>query len=422
MKKLLKKIKIKRRLIAILAYFHIFGNPSKKLKIIGVTGTNGKTTTTTLLYEVAMALGHKAGLIGTVENKIGEKTVQADHTTPDPKQLYRLLNEMVREGCEYVFMEVSSHALHQNRTAGIKFAGAIFTNLTHDHLDYHENFENYFKAKKKLFSGLSKNAFALSNVDDEYGYKIIKNIKAESYLYGFENNADFNNDSDFKGEIIKKDFTGLEIRVNKSEKIKTKLLGSFNAYNILAVWCAAKLLGFNKEKTLKILEDIDPPRGRFDHFVSKSGVMVVVDYAHSPDSLHKIINAVNEIKPENGRLITVFGCGGDRDMAKRKVMGKIGATFSDIAIFTSDNPRNEDPEKIIDDMKIDLTKEELNKIKTISNRQEAIKESVKIAKEGDIILCAGKGHEDYQEIKGVRNHFNDIEQLRSVLDRYSQSS
>lgn len=420
---LIKKFKIKRRLIATLAGWHFFGNPSKRLKIIGVTGTNGKTTTATLLYKVVTELGYKAGLIGTIDNIIVKERREALRTTPSPINLSKLLKEMVEKGCEYVFMEVSSHALDQNRVAGINFTGGIFTNLTHDHLDYHKDLKNYFKAKKKFFEMLPQNAFALSNIDDEYGDAILENIKAEKFFYGFGEKTEM---IDFYGKILKLNFLGLELNFN-GEKINSKLLGKFNAYNLLAVWSACKLLGFDmpaqnashseagRNRVNKILENIEPPRGRFEHFVSKEGIMVIVDYAHSPDALEKVLLTITEIKPKEGRIISVFGCGGDRDPLKRSKMGKIGTSLSDITIFTSDNPRSEDPDKIIDQMRDNLTLEESKKVITISDRRLAIEEAVELAKKGDIILCAGKGHEEYQEIKGIKHHFNDIEEFKKVL-------
>lgn len=403
MKGLLKNLKLKRRVITMLAGMHFFGNPSKKLKIVGVTGTNGKTTTATLLYKIATELGYKAGLIGTVENIIVEERRPALITTPSPINLNNLLKEMVEKGCEYVFMEVSSHALDQKRVAGVNFVGGIFTNLTHDHLDYHKSVENYFNAKKKFFKILPPSAFALANVDDAYGAKILEGIRAKKYTYGFKNKADFN------------------------EKLDTKLLGEFNAYNALAVYATAVLLGLDKparpddsghsggEKVKEILKNITPPRGRFEHFTSSSGVLVIVDYAHTPDALENVLKTIKDIKKENGKVISIFGCGGDRDPLKRPIMGSIGATMSDIAIFTSDNPRSEDPDKIIEEMKKGLSIEESKKVRTISNRHEAIQEAVKLAQKGDIILCAGKGHETYQEIKGTKHHFDDMEEFRKIF-------
>jgi UDP-N-acetylmuramoyl-L-alanyl-D-glutamate--2,6-diaminopimelate ligase len=410
MKSILKNLKLKRRIITLLAGLHFYGNPGKKLRIVGVTGTNGKTTTATLLYRITKGLGYKAGLIGTVENIIDGEVRPATHTTPDPVSLHKLLNEMVARGCEYVFMEVSSHAMDQGRVAGVVFAGGIFTNLTHDHLDYHKTFENYFAAKKKFFQMLSERAFALTNADNEYGIKMLSGIKANQFSYGF--NGDFDA-VHFHGEIINKDIHGLKLSFNKIP-IQSKLLGKFNAYNLLAVWSACSLLGFEMDKVNKLIESIEPPRGRFDHFMSPNGVLVVVDYAHTPDALENILQPVREIKDSAGKLITVFGCGGDRDPIKRAVMGKLGAMLSDVVIFTSDNPRSEDPNKIIDQMKTSLSQEDYKKLKTIPNRHDAIKEAVNIAQKGDIILCAGKGHEDYQEIKGVKYHFDDMEEFKKL--------
>ncbi|MFA5999571.1 MAG: UDP-N-acetylmuramoyl-L-alanyl-D-glutamate--2,6-diaminopimelate ligase [Candidatus Paceibacterota bacterium] len=411
MKNLKKKVKTKYWAVLSLLAMNFYGNPSSKLKIVGVTGTNGKTTTATLLYRIVKGLGYKVGLISTVENLIDGEKRASTHTTPDSISLSKLLAEMVDKGCEYAFMEVSSHAMDQNRVAGINFAGGIFTNLTHDHLDYHKSFENYFNAKKKFFKMLPHSSFALANVDDEHGVDMLEGIKARPYSYGFGMKA-----KDYRGEIKKLDFSGLGLDFN-GQHINSKLLGKFNAYNLLAVWSASELLGFDMEKVKKVLEEIKPPRGRFDHFMSPSGVLVVVDYAHTPDALEKIFGAVKEVKPSEGKIISVFGCGGDRDPLKRRIMGKIGATLSDIAIFTSDNPRSEDPSKIIAEMKTDLTPAMARKVTAMPLRREAILHSVKIAQKGDIILCAGKGHEDYQEIKGVKYHFDDIEEYKKA---YSQ--
>ena len=369
-----------------------YGNPSKKLKIVGVTGTSGKTTTATLLYKVALALGYKAGLISTVENLInGEKLGENDvgpGTTPDSVTLTKIFKKMLDAGCEYVFMEVSSHSMTQNRVAGINFTGGIFTNLSQDHLDYHKDMEEYFQAKKNFFKILPESAFALANVDDKRGKEILEGIQARKFTYGLKNKSDF------------------------SEKLETKLLGEFNMYNALAAYAALVLLGMDKEKIKEAMKSVEPPRGRFEHFTSQSGVLAIVDYAHKPDALEKIFSAVKETKASSGKLISVFGCGGDRDPFKRPIMGKIGAVNSDIAIFTSDNPRGEDPDTIIAQMKTNLLPEDLQKVKTIPNRREAILEAVKIAQPGDIILVAGKGHEDYQIIKGVKSHFDDIEELK----------
>ena len=396
---MLKKLKTIWWRIKSVVAIHYYGNPSKKMKVVGVTGTNGKTTTVTLLYKIATALGYKAGLISTVENIIaGEKRATA-MTTPDSVVLTKLFAEMKAKGCDYVFMEVSSHALDQKRVAGINFVGGIFTNLTHDHLDYHKNFDNYFGAKKKFFKMLPSSAFALSNADDEYGLKMLDGIQAKKYTYGFKNKVDFN------------------------EKLDTKLLGDFNAYNALAIYAALVLLGQNKEKVREVMKNVTPPKGRLEHFMSDSGVLAIVDYAHTPDALQNVLQTIQEIKKGSGsprpngrgKIISVFGCGGDRDPLKRSIMGKIGVVNSDIAIFTSDNPRSENPDKIISEMKTNLSTEESAKVKTISNRHEAIREAVKLANSGDIILVAGKGHEDCQEIKGVKHHFDDMEEFERAF-------
>ncbi len=418
MEKLLKTIKRfipKALFTALQPYYHYFlavvgaiwyRFPSQELQIVGVTGTNGKTTTATLLYKIATELGYKAGLISTVENIIVGKVKQSTHTTPDPISLNKIFREMADVGCKYVFMEVSSHALHQNRVLGVHFVGGIFTNLTHDHLDYHKSFENYFEAKKKFFDMLPAKAFAISNTDNEYGNKMLQGIKAEKFSYGFNENESFH------GEIKKMKFDGLDLVFNGAD-ISSKLLGKFNAYNLLAVWSASNLLGFDMGKVNIVLKDIEPPTGRFQHFTSPNGVMVIVDYAHTPDALENVLKIIKTFA--GSKVISIFGCGGDRDSMKRKVMGYIGTMLSDIAIFTSDNPRSEDPEKIIEEMKTSLSEEDLKKVKTISNRREAILEGIGLAEKGDIILCAGKGHEDYQEIKGIKHHFNDMEEFKKAF-------
>jgi len=411
MKNLIKNLKtIKWRVKSEIAKYR-YGNPGAKLKIVGVTGTNGKTTTATLLYKIALGLGYKAGFIGTTGTYLNGNELKINRkipTTPDSIALIKIFTEMVKKNCEYVFMEVSSHAMDQNRVAGINFLGGIFTNLTQDHLDYHKSMEKYFFAKKKFFQMLPKDAFALSNADDEHGKEMIEGIKANKYFYGFENEGDFN------GKITELDFSGLELLFN-GNKIKTQLLGRFNAYNLLAIWSACKLLKFDMSKAEKIMEIIEAPTGRFEHFISSSGILGIVDYAHSPDSLEKILIAIHDIKPSNGKIISAFGCGGDRDPLKRRIMGKTGALLSDVAIFTSDNPRNEDPEKIIAEMKTDLSMNESKKVITIADRREAIKKAVSLVQKGDVVLLAGKGHEEYQEIRGVKQHFNDMEELKKYL-------
>ncbi|MDQ3075703.1 MAG: UDP-N-acetylmuramoyl-L-alanyl-D-glutamate--2,6-diaminopimelate ligase [bacterium] len=395
---------------------YYYGDPSKKLKIIGVTGTNGKTTTATLLHQIATGLGYKAGLIGTAGNIIINEKRESTHTTPDSISLTKLFAEMLDAGCEYVFMEVSSHALDQGRVKGVHFVGGIFTNLTHDHLDYHKSLENYFLAKKKFFKMLSPEAWALSNADDGHGEMMLENIKAKPYLYGFSDAGRLDTTLDFKGEIIQLDFDGLKLKFN-DENVNSKLLGKFNACNLLSVWSTSKLLGFDMVKVNKIIETITPPAGRFEFFKAGNGAVVIVDYAHTPDALEKVLSTAKEFNTHGGNIISVFGCGGDRDPMKRRIMGKLGATLSDIAIFTSDNPRSENPDKIIAEMKTDLSMHEVKKVQTIPNRREAIEESAKLSKKGDIILCAGKGHETYQEIKGVKHHFNDMEEFRKAFQK-----
>lgn len=392
MKELKIKWKIlKNRLVAILAILHFFGNPSAKLKIVGVTGTNGKTTIATLLYQVFTALGYKCGLIGTAGNIIVDEKIEAKNTTPGAIELNKLLSEMVAKGCTHVFMEVSSHAMDQGRVAGISFAGGIFTNLTQDHLDYHKNFENYFQAKKKFFKMLPRNAFVLSNIDDSYGVRMLEGIRAKKYSYGFKNQADY------------------------SDKLETSLIGDFNAYNALAVYASAVLLGEDVGKVKEILKTVVPPKGRFDYVKSGSGVVGIVDYAHTPDALENVLKTIVRMRKGSQKIISVFGCGGDRDPVKRAIMGRMGAELSDIAIFTSDNPRSEDPNKIIEQMQTGVTGELKQKVKVIPDRREAIKEAVKLSQAGDYILLAGKGHETYQEIKGVKHHFDDTEELQKAF-------
>lgn len=387
---------IKRELIVTLARLHFFGNPSKKIKVIGITGTNGKTTIATLLYQLFRNMGYKVGMIGTVVNKINDESIDASHTTPDPVKLHELLNKMVKAGCKYCFMEVSSHAMDQNRVAGIKFAGGVFTNLTHDHLDYHKNFENYFHAKKKFFQMLPKAAFALSNIDDKYGRQMIHDIQAKKYLYSLKSEANF------------------------TDRLETQLIGDFNAYNMLAIYATAVLLGEDKDKIKEEIKKLEPVAGRFQYIKSlpaqagNNHITGVVDYAHTPDALENVLRTINSMKKE-GRVISVFGCGGNRDKTKRPIMAKIGYDMSDIVILTSDNPRNEKPEDILEDMKKGLPASIADKVYIIANRHEAIEKACSLAHEGDYVLVAGKGHENYQEVDGVKNHFDDMEELRKCL-------
>ncbi len=387
---------------------NFFDNPSHDLKLVGVTGTNGKTTTTTLLHELFKALGYKVGLISTVRNLINDTVVAATHTTPDPINLNKLLAEMVDAGCEFCFMEVSSHALDQHRVAGIEFAGAIFTNITHDHLDYHGTFSNYIKAKKMLFDGLSSKAFALVNVDDRNGEVMVQNTKAKIVTYGLKSMADR------KAKILENNLTGLILNIDGQEVI-TRLIGSFNAYNILSVYGAALELKEEKLQILTTLSNLHSPDGRFQFVKTENNILGIVDYAHTPDALDNVLSTIHELRSGNEKLITLVGCGGDRDKTKRPEMARIAAEGSDKVILTSDNPRSEDPQTIIEDMKAGLDPVLKKKAVTIIDRAEAIRTACMLAQPGDIILVAGKGHEKYQEIKGVRTPFDDMEVLTTNL-------
>ena len=396
------------RLAAGMIASNFYGNPSESLKLVGVTGTNGKTTTATLLYELFVALGYKVGLISTVRNLINGVEVPATHTTPDPVNLNKLLAEMVESGCEFCFMEVSSHALHQHRVAGLNFSGAIFTNITHDHLDYHETFSNYIAAKKMLFDGLSSKAFALVNVDDKNGEVMVQNTKAKIVTYGLKSMADR------KAKILENNLTGLILNIDDQEVI-TRLIGSFNAYNILSVYAAAIELKEEKLQVLTTLSNLHSPEGRFQFFKTPNNILGIVDYAHTPDALDNVLSTIRELRTGNEKLVTLVGCGGDRDKSKRPEMARIAAEGSDKVILTSDNPRSEEPQQIIDDMKKGLDPVTVRKAVTILDRAEAIRTACMLAQPGDIILVAGKGHEKYQEIKGVKSPFDDMEILTTNL-------
>jgi UDP-N-acetylmuramoyl-L-alanyl-D-glutamate--2,6-diaminopimelate ligase len=387
---------------------NFFGNPSSSLKLVGVTGTNGKTTIATLLYRMFLQLGYKCGLFSTVCNYINEKELEATHTTPDPVQLNRLLSEMVREGCDFAFMEVSSHSADQKRIAGLKFEGGIFTNLTHDHLDYHKTFDNYLAAKKSFFDSLSPDAFALVNVDDRNGRVMLQNCKARHYTFSVRGMADY------RCNIIDQSFEGMGLKI-QGEEIWTRFIGDFNASNLLAVYAASDLLGASQKEILTIISDLHPVSGRLEVIKSAGGISGIVDYAHTPDALLNVISTINKIREGGVQLITVVGAGGDRDRTKRPKMAAISAEGSTKIILTSDNPRTEDPEKIIDEMEVGITTDLKRKVLRISNRHEAIKTAVMMANKGDVILIAGKGHETYQEIMGVRHHFDDREELRNAL-------
>jgi len=385
-----------------------FGNPSSSLKLTGITGTNGKTTIATLLYRVFSGLGYKCGLFSTVCNYIVNKELPATHTTPDPVELNRTLAEMLKAGCDYVFMEVSSHAVDQKRIAGLQFAGGIFTNLTHDHLDYHKTFDNYLKAKKEFFDSLPGSAFALVNNDDKNGKVMVQNCRASKYSFSTKGLADF------RCTVLEQDFSGMSLRI-QGKDVWTRFIGDHNASNLLAVFSAASILGAEDEEVLRILSELRSVPGRLELVEGPGGISCLVDYAHTPDALRNVISAVNRIRPGDRQLITVVGAGGDRDRAKRPHMASITAEGSTKVILTSDNPRTEDPEKILDDMEAGITPDMRRKVLRITSRREAIKTAVMLAVPGDVVLVAGKGHENYQEINGVKHHFDDREELRAAL-------
>jgi UDP-N-acetylmuramoyl-L-alanyl-D-glutamate--2,6-diaminopimelate ligase len=383
---------------------NFYDNPSAKLKLIGVTGTNGKTTIATLLYKLFRDLGYKCGLLSTVENQINGEVIASTHTTPDPVELNMLMDEMVAQGCDYCFMEVSSHAIAQHRIGSLKFTGGIFSNLTHDHLDYHKTFDSYLKAKKAFFDELPKNAFALTNSDDKNGSVMLQNTKAHKKTYGLKSMADY------KAKILENQFEGLLLQID-GEEVWFKMVGTFNAYNLLAVYAAAMLLEQDKHKILTSLSKLTGAKGRFDYIVAPNKIIGIVDYAHSPDAIQNILSTIHDIRKGNEKVITVIGCGGDRDKTKRPIMAKAACEWSDKVILTSDNPRSEDPAQIIKDMEEGVDPAFKRHVVSIVDRKEAIKTACMLAKPGDIVLVAGKGHEKYQEINGVKNHFDDMEQL-----------
>lgn len=388
---------------------HWYGDPSSKLRLVGVTGTNGKTTTATLLYDIFRKLGYKAGLLSTVCNYVDGTPYHATHTTPDPISLNDMLAKMVKAGCQYAFMEVSSHAIHQKRISGLRFEGGIFTNLTQDHLDYHKTMAEYLKAKKKFFDDLPKTAFALTNIDDKNGAVMLQNTKAEKHTYSVRGLADF------KARIIEKHFDGTAIEINDKE-VQVQFVGVFNVYNLLAVYGASVLLGEDPDKLLVILSTLKPVSGRFETIRSSKGYTAIVDYAHTPDALTNVLEAIHDVLEGKGKIITVVGCGGNRDKTKRPIMAREAVRLSDQVIITSDNPRYEEPQAIINDMLDGLTGEQLDKTLHMAEREQAIKTACKLAKEGDVILIAGKGHEDYQDVKGVKHHFDDREIVRKIFN------
>lgn len=388
---------------------NFYGNPSTQIKLVGITGTNGKTTTVTLLHQLFLKLGYKAGLLSTIRNMVHTREVDATHTTPDPVQLNKLLSDMVATGCDYCFMEVSSHAAHQKRIAGLTFAGGLFSNITQDHLDYHETFAAYIKAKKMFFDGLPKEAFALVNADDKNGKIMVQNTLATKYTYGLNSLANY------KVKVIESHIDGMLMAFDHTE-IWTQFIGGFNAYNLLAVYATALLLDQRKEEVIQELSKLAPVDGRFQYLKSKSGKLAVVDYAHTPDALENVLTTIQEIKEGDKRVITVAGAGGNRDKTKRPLMAQIAAKYSDQVILTSDNPRNEDPEAIIEDMKAGVLPPFNNRLLAITNRREAIRTACMLAQPGDIILVAGKGHETYQEVKGVKHHFDDREVIQEIFE------
>ncbi|MBZ4190335.1 UDP-N-acetylmuramoyl-L-alanyl-D-glutamate--2,6-diaminopimelate ligase [Niabella beijingensis] len=388
---------------------HFYGQPSTQLKLVGVTGTNGKTTIATLLYKLFSSLGFTCGLISTVQNHIGAEKLEATHTTPDAVSLNSLLAQMVAGGCQYAFMEVSSHAIHQHRIEGLEFAGGIFSNITHDHLDYHKTFDEYIRVKKTFFDQLPKEAFALTNVDDKRGVVMVQNTRAAIKTYSLRTT------SDFKGKILDNSIMGLHMMVDEQE-VHFRLIGEFNAYNLLAVYGAAVSLGQEKVAVLQTLSVLNGAAGRFDYIVSpKSNIIGIVDYAHTPDALLNVLATIKKLRKGFEQVITVVGCGGDRDKTKRPVMAEVACEYSDKVIFTSDNPRSEDPLVIIKDMEAGVPAGSRRKCISIADRKEAIKTAISLADESDIILIAGKGHETYQEIKGVRNHFDDRETVSELF-------
>ncbi|WP_194768138.1 UDP-N-acetylmuramoyl-L-alanyl-D-glutamate--2,6-diaminopimelate ligase [Tamlana sp. I1] len=385
-----------------------YGNPSENLRLVGVTGTNGKTTVASLLYQLFKKAGYKVGLLSTVKIMVDNTEYKATHTTPDSLTINAFLTKMNDEGVEFCFMEVSSHGIDQYRTEGLHFEGAIFTNITHDHLDYHKTFAIYRDVKKKFFDDLSPKSFAIVNADDKNGLFMLQNTKARKYTYALKQYADF------KCQVLENQFSGLLLKVNDSE-VWTRLIGSFNAYNVLAIYATAELLGLEKVEILRLISDLESVSGRFQYVISEGKITAIVDYAHTPDALKNVLETINGIRTKNEALFTVVGCGGDRDKTKRPEMGHIASVLSDKVIFTSDNPRSEKPEAILNDIEAGVEPLNFKKTLTIEDRKQAIKTACQMAQPNDIILIAGKGHEDYQEIKGVRTHFNDLETVKELL-------
>lgn len=392
---------------------NFYGNPSEKLKLVGITGTNGKTSSTTLLFDIFTNLGYRCALISTVEYRIADEVIPSTHTTPDVVRLNQMLAKAVEEGCEFAFMEVSSHGIHQNRTEGLRFRVAGFTNITHDHLDYHKTFAEYLTVKKRFFDELPAGAVAITNVDDKNGRVMLQNTKAKKVTYALKTMADYH------GKILEADFNGMMLNFNGKE-VWTTLTGKFNAYNLLLVFAVASELGFGAEEILRAISALKRVSGRFETMKSDGGIFFVVDYAHTPDALENILDSINEIRTKNERLITVFGCGGDRDQAKRPEMGRIATRKSTLSIITSDNPRTEDPNAIIKEIEAGVEPQNFSKYTAIPDRKEAIKMAIKFAEPKDIVLVAGKGHENYQEINGVKHHFDDKEIISELWKAMSK--
>ncbi|WP_405247339.1 UDP-N-acetylmuramoyl-L-alanyl-D-glutamate--2,6-diaminopimelate ligase [Cellulophaga sp. Asnod2-G02] len=387
---------------------NFYDNPSKNLKLVGVTGTNGKTTISSLLYQLFKKAGFKVGLISTIKIMVDDTAYTTSHTTPDALTINHHLKLMNDVGVEFCFMEVSSHGIHQKRTEGLVFEGAIFTNLSHDHLDYHKTFAEYRDTKKSLFDNLSKKAFVLTNIDDKNGLVMLQNTKARKYTYALKTYADY------KAQILENQFNGQLLKIDGNE-VWSKLIGDFNAYNMLAIYGTAQLLGLEKLEILRLLSELENVDGRFQYFISKERITAIVDYAHTPDALRNVLDTINSLRTGNENVITVVGCGGDRDKTKRPVMGHIASDMSTTVIFTSDNPRTENPEEILKEIEAGVEAQNVRKTLTIENRAQAIKTACQLANSNDIILIAGKGHETYQEINGVRAHFDDYETVQSLL-------
>lgn len=387
-----------------------FGNPSEKLKLVGITGTNGKTTIASLLYQLFKKAGFKVGLLSTVKIMVDDLEYKATHTTPDSITINHYLKEMIDAGAEYCFMEVSSHGIHQERTEALHFAGGVFTNLSHDHLDYHPTFSEYRDVKKSFFDNLPKTAFALSNIDDKNGTIMLQNTLAKKRTYALKSY------SDYKAQILENQLSGLLLKVDGNE-VWVKLIGTFNAYNVLAIYGTAIELGLDSLETLRLLSELESVSGRFQYIVSDTNITAIVDYAHTPDALENVLKTINDIRTKNEQLITVVGCGGNRDKTKRPIMAGIASDLSDKAILTSDNPRNEDPETIIHEMEQGVAAQNYKKVLAITDRKQAIKTACQLAQTNDIILIAGKGHETYQEINGVRHHFDDMEIVKEILEQ-----